>query len=300
MKRRLGIILALVILLLVPQELDARKKKSRGLLDRAIEAVPELVSGWGAKEHKPAAPAVTSETELKSWQKCGLPKIDNNKGGKTLYREGYITSYNASTLLPNWVAWRLTPQRMEGNAKRGGIPYAEDTDVKPRQELQDWSSCGKLDYDHGHMCPAGDNKYSAKAMEQTFLLTNMCPQRSRLNQETWERLESACRKWANKLGEIYIVCGPIFRSAKHRKMGTGKIHIPDAFYKVILYMDSEPRGIGFVYENADPVDKDNMQNHVVPITEIEKMTGITFFPSLPASVAAKVKNVNNFKSWNKF
>ena len=40
---------------------------------------------------------------------------------QTLRRTAYVTSYNKATKLPNWVAWRLTPDRTSGPAKRSGV-----------------------------------------------------------------------------------------------------------------------------------------------------------------------------------
>lgn len=49
-----------------------------------------------------------------------------------LRRTGYVASYNKTTLLPNWVAWHLTAERTEGNAKRSDVDFAEDTEVPER------------------------------------------------------------------------------------------------------------------------------------------------------------------------
>lgn len=146
------------------------------------------------------------------WVECGLPINNIQTDSQILYRTGYITSYNQSTKIPNWVAWKLTGDRTSGNVPRCQN-YSPDADVpKPRQEIEDWENKESEEFDHGHMCPAGDNKWSRKAMKETFLLTNICPQNSQLNQETWEHLESHCRWWANKFGTIYIITGPIFRN----------------------------------------------------------------------------------------
>ncbi len=244
---------------------------------------------------------VNARTEVAArspWSGVGLPQAKGSLPSQQLEREGYVTSYNSQTLNPNWVAWILTADHTQGPVKRKGYSYVEDEDVDPRATYADWGEVTAEGYDHGHMCPAGDNKWSAEAMQSTFLLTNMCPQNRRLNQETWERLESACRKWAQRLGTIYIVCGPIYRNNETSRLGN--IAVPDAFYKVVLHMGENPRGVGFVYNNTDPEERENMANHVVPITQIEEMTGISFFPHLPSDVAAMVKNVTSFNQWNKF
>lgn len=34
-----------------------------------------------------------------------------------LYRKGYVVSYNKDTKLPNWVAWKLTAEHVNGEAR---------------------------------------------------------------------------------------------------------------------------------------------------------------------------------------
>ncbi len=261
----------------------------------------------GACDHSTASQRINTtrnvntqvEADAESlWSGVGLPQTQSSLPSQQLEREGYSTSYNSQTLNPNWVAWVLTADHTRGEHKRNEISYMEDEAVSPRATYAVWRKATRKGYDHGHMCPAGDNKWSAEAIQSTFLLTNMCPQNHRLNQETWERLESACRNWAQRLKTIYIVCGPIYYSQEPDM--TGNIAVPDAFFKVVLYMGDTPRGVGFVYANTDPSERENMADHVMPISKIESMTGITFFPQLSDNVASRVKNVTTFKEWNKF
>ena len=194
-----------------------------------------------------------------------------------LKRTGYVASYNKTTLLPNWVAWHLTAERTEGSAKRSGVDFAEDTEVpEPRATDWDYYNSG---YDRGHMCPAADNKWSKKAMEESFLFTNMCPQNGNLNRGDWNEMEMACRKWAKKYGDLYIVCGPILYKGKHKTIGKNKVVVPEAFFKVVLRTGDDPQAIGFIYKNTSgnrPKD-----SYVNTVDEVERITGIDFFPSLP-------------------
>jgi len=231
-----------------------------------------------------------------------------------LYRNAYITSYNKSTRCPNWVAWHLTREHTDGPYPRKGAPYyAEDGTVygigkvtpetnkgdyfldmeceEPRQELNDWST----DYDmsHGHMCPAGDNKWDRAAMNQTFLLTNMCPQDAKLNSGGWNRLEEKCRTWAKKYEEIYIVAGPVYKGKPTRYLG--QIAVPDAFFKVILCMQGTPKAIGFLYEN-DPSSQ-SMKDKVCSVDEVESITGFDFFSSLPDEIEDSVESSSDFNQW---
>lgn len=210
-----------------------------------------------------------------------------------LKRTGYVASYNKTTLLPNWVAWHLTAERTEGSAKRSGVDFAEDTEVpEPRATDWDYYNSG---YDRGHMCPAADNKWSKKAMEESFLFTNMCPQNGNLNRGDWNEMEMACRKWAKKYGDLYIVCGPILYKGKHKTIGKNKVVVPEAFFKVVLRTGDDPQAIGLIYKNTSgnrPKD-----SYVNTVDEVERITGIDFFPSLPDDVEKKVEAECDLGLW---
>lgn len=224
-----------------------------------------------------------------------MPRLIASMPEQILYRTGYTTSYNNKTKNANWVAWHLTKDHTSGPWSRDGIPYMVDTDVKgARQELDDWFNHG-LPIDHGHMCPAGDNKWSEDAMVQTFYLTNMCPQNSSLNRGDWEELESRCRGWANHYGEVYIACGPIFYSENYVTIGYNNVGVPDAFFKVVLRMGKKPQALGFIYPNDGTHHK--MNYYVLSVDEVEEKTGIDFFCNLPDDVEDLVESVSNFNKW---
>ncbi|KOO69278.1 DNA/RNA non-specific endonuclease [Xylanibacter rarus] len=210
-----------------------------------------------------------------------------------LKRTGYVASYNKATLLPNWVAWHLTAERTEGSAKRSGVDFAEDTEVpEPRATDWDYYNSG---YDRGHMCPAADNKWSKKAMEESFLFTNMCPQNGNLNRGDWNEMEMACRKWAKKYGDLYIVCGPILYKGKHKTIGKNKVVVPEAFFKVVLRTGDNPQAIGFIYKNTS--GNQPKDSYVNTVDEVERITGIDFFPSLPDDVEKNVEATADIANW---
>lgn len=109
-----------------------------------------------------------------------------------LHRTGYTSSYNTETKQPNWVAWHLTKEHVQGKIRRASNAWHEDTDVpKPRVNSYDYKGSG---WSRGHMCPAGDNKWNRDAMYETFLYSNVCPQHPRLNSGDWNEIEIACRR----------------------------------------------------------------------------------------------------------
>ena len=251
----------------------------------------------------------------------GQVLVDTNlpKGtpSQILNRIGYTTSYNCNTKCPNWVAWHLTSVRTDGPFTRKGVPYYSNDGIvegignvtpetcrngyfvdleakEPRQQLSDWTR----DYNmsHGHMCPAGDNKWDKAAMNQSFLLTNMCPQDEKLNGGAWKKLEEKCRTWANKYGDIYIVAGPIFNKPITRTLGEGRIAVPDGFFKVVLCLEGTPKAIGFLYKN-DPSSQ-SIKDCVCSVDSVEELTGFDFFYSLLDDIEDVVESDANLSKWN--
>jgi len=209
-----------------------------------------------------------------------------------LSRTSYSLSYNKDTRCPNWVAWHLTAEHADGSLKRHNS-FREDEDVpRPRATLDDYKRSG---WSRGHMCPAGDNKWDEQAMEESFLLTNVCPQDERLNSGVWNRIEMDCRQWAKKYGEVFIVCGPVLLNREHETIGKNRVVVPEAFFKVVLCMKDKPKAIGFVIRNNEGKKKRDM--FVNSVDEVERITGYDFFPALPDEVENVIEAKADIKEW---
>ena len=163
-----------------------------------------------------------------------------------------------------------------------------------RQGLMDWPN-NEYQMTHGHMCPAADCRWSKSAMNQSFLLSNMCPQTDYLNANSWETLEEHCRYWAQDYGDIYIATGPIFRDGIKRTIGEGKIAVPEEFFKVVLCLQGTPKAIGFIYQNND--EPQEMHKNACSVDEIENITHFDFFYSLADSIENEVEAKFNYKDW---
>lgn len=230
-------------------------------------------------------PSETKETPLRDY----LPTDNLNRPHQLLVRKSYTVSYNSQTKCPNWVCWQLTREHADGNIKRPDYAFHEDMEVPgPRAELTDYRGSG---YDRGHMCPAGDNKWDEDAMYDTFLMTNMCPQNRNLNAGLWNQIEMQCRYWSKKYGSLYIVCGPIFLKGEHQTIGQNKVMVPEAFFKVVVSMEGTPKGIAFICRNTDGNKKKDY--YVNTISQVERITGYTFFPSLDDTI----KEHAELKDW---
>lgn len=209
-----------------------------------------------------------------------------------LRRLAYTANYDQHNKIPKWVAWHLTSEHTFGPQKRLSNFIVDEQVPAPRAEIADYKGSG---YDRGHMCPAGDNKWAFEPMRESFLLSNICPQNTNLNCGDWNELEILCREWANKYGDIYIVCGPILYKGEHKTIGPNKVTVPEAFFKVVLCMNGTPKGIGFIYKNNPCNNKTD--SYVNSIDQVERITGIDFFHSLPDEVENEVESKCNFNDW---
>lgn len=166
-------------------------------------------------------------------------------------------------------------------------------EIRHSGDYDDFVYCDKALIDE--MCPAGDNKWDAKAMSESFLFTNVCPQDRSLNSGLWNRVEMDCRKWAKEYGDIYIVCGPVFLNREHETIGSNEVFVPEAFFKVILCLNGTPKAIGFVINNNAGSKKKNQ--YVNSVDDVERITGIDFFPALPDDIENKLESYANLNDW---
>ena len=274
----------------------------KGLVSYTLVCVVLLVSCAHKSGHRYNSFA---SSEIQVYENKNVSKFKNAYGDyslavklsqsnqKILKRTAYYLSYNPILLIPNWVAWHLTAEHADGDCPREKN-YYEDEDVPlPRATNADYKGSG---WTRGHMCPAADNKWDSIAMRESSFLTNICPQHTSLNTGLWNRIEQDCRKWAKKYGDLYIVCGPVLLNQEHETIGMSKVVVPEAFFKVILRMNPQPAAIGFIVRNNE--GKKKRDQYVNTIDEVERITGIDFFPALPDDIEDEVEakaDINNWK-----
>lgn len=221
-----------------------------------------------------------------------MPSPLDDRPEVILQRKAYTVSYNRDTRCPNWVAWHLTAEHTDGPYNRLNNFHEDEEVDEPRATLNDYRRSG---WSRGHMCPASDNKWDEEAMYQSFALTNICPQNASLNSGLWNSIEMDCRKWARKYGDVYIVCGPVLMNRQHETIGRNHVVVPEAFFKVILCLQGTPKAIGYVVRNNE--GKKKRDQFVNTVDEVERITGIDFFPALPDDVEDVIEARASLDDW---
>lgn len=206
---------------------------------------------------------------------------------------GFTSYFNPETHIPNCVAYEIIESETTGDEPRKKSFEADHT-IDGCAESSDYRNSG---YDRGHMAPAADMKWSKEAMEESFLMTNICPQVKSLNSGIWHRLEQRVREWAARDSSIIVVCGPIFTPGKPvEQIGEIGVAVPHRFFKA-LYAPGRNIGIAFIFDN-DKV-KGELRKYAVTIDSVERETGLDLFYNLPDDIENEVENQCNYKLWEK-
>lgn len=218
-------------------------------------------------------------------------------------RQEFVSCYDRALRNPTWVIEHLTSRSRDAEGgDRSRSHFKEDTSI-PDQFRARLANYFRSGYDRGHQAPAADARFSQKAMDETFYLTNMAPQvGDGFNRDYWAHFERFCRNLTRKYSSVRIVTGPLYLPKKDPVDGKWRVSyevignppniaVPTHFYKIIVgenpILPSLPRkgvAVGaFVLPN-DRISNDTpLKSFEVPLNAIERAAGVEFLPKLPSS-----------------
>lgn len=203
---------------------------------------------------------------------------------KIISHTGYSFVYSEEHEQAKWIAYELTKEETNSLFERTDKFLVDPLVSTGTAENSDYAKSG---YDKGHLAPAADMGWSALTMKESFYFSNMSPQLPGFNRGVWKRLEELMRSWAIDNKAIYIVTGPLL-SKGLPAIGSNGVSIPNYYYKVVLdYTQPEIHAIGFVLPNAS--SSASLSTFAVSIDEVERQTGIDFFPALPDDQETKLE-----------
>lgn len=212
----------------------------------------------------------------------------------------FISSYNSSKGIANWVSWHLDLTDL-GEAKRQDNFRANMTLPNSWFIVQNNSYSGS-GFDRGHMCPSADRTATIEANSATFLMTNMVPQAPKNNQGPWAQLEEYTRTQIKAGNEAYIISGTYGSGGIGSQgnitytLASGKINVPTHVWKIILILPNgdndlvriknDTRIIAVIMPNENTIGS-NWRNYRTNVKAIEANTGYHFL----SSVSADIRNI---------
>lgn len=216
-------------------------------------------------------------------------------GDRLIHHQYYSLSYSSRHQNPEWVAYQLLGQRLEQRRQVERSSFREDPKVPQAPSSEVYTKTG---YDRGHMVPAHDMAFSRAAMEESFFMSNVCPQDPDFNRGIWKRLEEQVRNWAATERRLYVIVGPLLRERVPRsaRLGNDGPSIPRGFFKVILdYDGSDKKGIAFMFDNKG--SDAPLGDYVTSIDRVEAYTGLDFFPNLSPKEEKRLEGYANLDHW---
>lgn len=226
-------------------------------------------------------------TECPQFYPQGLPTQESDL---LLCKEKYMLAYSYETKTPLYTLEYLTKASVDQSRSREGLRYKRDY-VIPRKYRSAVSDYAYNDYDLCALTPYMDIDNSNKASTQeAFLMSNIAPQNYKLHRHGWTYLEIAIRDLVDVYKEVYVVTGVAFLNQDVKKIGKHKVSIPTHFYKVVYapHTEAGEKMWAWLVPNED-VPYKQMKRFRLPVKEMEKNLGITFFPDMNIALQNRLK-----------
>lgn len=170
-----------------------------------------------------------------------------------------------------------------------------------RADLANYEGSG---YDRGHLVPSADKTETALQNSETFLLSNMSPQRPEFNRKIWKKLEDVVRQLdaQEKIFETYVISGPIFNfdvpvvTIVSKDDNGVTLPIPHAYFKSVLAENN--KGTLYMWSFMIPnEDSDKpLEDFLVPTIKVERYSGLFLWQRLVGRNIEREKNKTR-KMW---
>lgn len=216
--------------------------------------------------------------------------LQPKSSGEIVKHTYYTLAYSEEHEQAYWVYYELAPEFINGGQSRTDDFRADPMVSTGSATLNDYKGSG---YDRGHLCPAADMALNKISMSESFYLSNMSPQVPGFNRGIWSSVEDQVRQWALDYQKLYVVTGPIFKDNKG-KIGQEEVTVPGYYYKVLF--DGKDKMIGLILPNASSSSK--LDQFVVTVDEIEKETGVDFFPGLDDKKEEQLESGIDKSGWS--
>ena len=220
----------------------------------------------------------------------GIPRAaevtDIGRAALLLHNAGFDTGYSEFFGNPLWVAYRLSPPDYPAPGSRPEDGFRRDDRSLRAVGPGAFSGTG---YQRGHLAPnyAMYRVHGPEAQRDSFLMTNVSPQRPRLNQKAWQRLEEVIMDHLlPRNGPLCVLTGPVFDAAPE-VLHSG-VAVPAAFYKILVTRSSRPRVLAFLVAQ-DVTGHEPLDLFVTTVDEIEGLTGLDFLHVLEDPIETSIE-----------
>jgi len=216
---------------------------------------------------------------LRRETRYGMPAAD-----QILVNRHYVLGYSYYFRQAKWALEIVDPDN-------SGLPrpdsFRPDYRIPEvfRADLADYEGSG---YNRGHLVASANQRETLLQNSETYLLSNMSPQRPQFNRGVWKKLEEEIRELdaKPKILQTYVICGPVFYFDRPvERIGADDtndvtIPVPHAYFKSVL--TESDRGTLRMWSFVLPNEASNrdLETFRVPTTLVEKLAGIKLWERL--------------------
>jgi endonuclease G len=216
----------------------------------------------------------------------GAPSNNN-----VIERQIYVLSNNRTTKLADWIAYKVTPDTIDGPSRSRS--WRADPSISSRYTLEpdDYRDANAvIGTDRGHQVPLASFS-NTPYWRETNYLSNITPQASNLNQGPWVKLENAVREHVRTGESVYVITGPLYEYFFAELPRANERHtVPSGYFKVVMTISRSGwiEASGFIMEQ-DAGRRDNFCATEVTIDEVERRTGLNLLPAMPSYIERSVE-----------
>ena len=262
-----------------------------------VDVAWDVFQFYASPDFVAAPPAAGDRTHLYA----GLPLGPSGApASRLLANRGYLVGYSDALGVPLWAAYRIADVDPLPSPPERPERFEVDQRTAARIAPELYSSTG---YDRGHLAPnyAIATRHGAAAQRETFLMSNVVPQRHGLNAGLWKRIElEIATRWPARFGEVWVLAGPVFGKAPavlSRGKGRSAPSVPEACYMIVVdESEGRARCLAFVFPQ-EPAEGAEPGDFLTSVDEVERRTGLDFFPELPAAVQAALEAKKASRVW---
>lgn len=243
--------------------------------------VPQLVAA-PAPANSSSATTTTTTTATTAPGSARSPSTSASSATTTdarlLTNRAYAVGYSDARGNPLWAAYRVQDLAKIPSSPPRPEKFETDRRTVARIAPEDYSNSG---YDRGHLAPnyAIATRYGTAAQEETFLMSNITPQRHALNAGLWRELEmKIATSYPARYGEVWVLTGPVF-GANPQKL-RDRVQVPEAFFLIVIdENEGKLRTLSFLVPQETSAAA-NPEQFLTSIEEIQRRTGLDFLREL--------------------
>ncbi|NQY43958.1 MAG: DNA/RNA non-specific endonuclease [Legionellales bacterium] len=221
------------------------------------------------------------ETSSKEYANCFIKCPAKNNSNNIIIDHGIITlSYNIETKFSDWVAYRVNKNNLHGKTKQRNWQQdpmlPEEYALHPKDFYR--LSSPPLHCDRGHQAPLASFSNNPNWYKTNYV-SNITPQKSKLNRGIWAKLESKVRKLATSYETIFVLTGPYYeKQYKLQLPYASKPHkIPAGYWKIIINNTTNPIRVSAFLFPQEPINNDTYCHYLTNISNITTKTDLQFF-----------------------